>query len=224
MKTKILFFLFFLFIDNSNLIAQNDFVKGSFIDSRDGTIYQTVTIDSLIWMTENLNFTTEESHCPNFSKSIEECNNGNFYRFEEISNVCPQSFRLPYVYEFENYLLKMLELRGVPEDSIYFDEFNSDIGSWMSDFTYKTNIFEEPNIIKISKTGHIQGKKLKKDDSFHVWLRSLEDKNKPIHYHIFENWFTAHNHKHHIFVRRKKKRRKFSVRCVKVITDKNSAK
>lgn len=198
-----------------NLSAQNEIETGSFIDSRDGRKYQTVTIDSLIWMTENLCYSTERSHCPNFSKSIEECANGNYYRYEESHEVCPDGFRLPYVHEFENYLMKMLLFREVNKDTIYFEKFGIGIGSWMFDESYSTDIFNEPNLIKLSNSGLIQGKKFKTRKGAHFWLRALGSEEKKYHYHIHQNFFSAHFHKHHLDVKKARKRRKLSVRCVK---------
>lgn len=79
------------------------------IDSRNGKTYKTVvvenffvdplSIDSLIWMTENLNFETEQSHC--YENKEENCTKyGRLYNWADAQKVCPEGWRLPYIKEW----------------------------------------------------------------------------------------------------------------------------
>ncbi|MCH2225057.1 MAG: hypothetical protein MK066_09840 [Crocinitomicaceae bacterium] len=80
---------------NLNCFGQ---VKGSIIDERDSTLYGTVTIDSLIWMTDNLNFDTLGA--VQYPDSCEAC--GLLYSYSSAKNACPTGFRLPLISEWND--------------------------------------------------------------------------------------------------------------------------
>lgn len=64
------------------------------IDKRDNQKYQTVTIDGVIWMAENLNYKSDNSKCyDNDEKNCDEL--GRLYSWNEANVVCPEGWHLP---------------------------------------------------------------------------------------------------------------------------------
>lgn len=93
-----------------HVLKQITIVPGTdFVDSRNGKNYKTVivekffndpfTIDSLIWMSENLNFETEQSLC--YESKDENCEKyGRLYNWADAQKACPEGWRLPYITEW----------------------------------------------------------------------------------------------------------------------------
>ena len=74
---------------------------GSFIDSRDGQLYKTITFgNGQSWMAENLNFDLSGSMC--YDKSSSNCYKyGRLYTWQQAKQACPPGWRLPTKGDFE---------------------------------------------------------------------------------------------------------------------------
>lgn len=70
------------------------------VDMRDGQTYRTTTIDSQIWMADNLNYEMEESACfddiPAYCKVY-----GRYYASYKSTLACPEGWRLPDTSEYK---------------------------------------------------------------------------------------------------------------------------
>lgn len=86
---------------NEELLAAGKY--GEFLDSRDGQVYKTIEIGSLVWMAENLNYSVAGSYC--YKNNENYCAKyGRLYTWDVAIDVCPNGWRLPTMYEFESLL------------------------------------------------------------------------------------------------------------------------
>lgn len=73
-------------------------VTGTFIDSRDETTYNTVVIDTMTWMAENLNYVYEEDPTQSYCYKNNESNcskYGRLYTWPAAMESCPEGWHLP---------------------------------------------------------------------------------------------------------------------------------
>jgi len=188
---------------------------GEIVDMRDRKAYQTIQINNRVWLAENMKFKTERSE--NFELSDVGMDiDGYYYPFEEINQVCPSGFRIPTSGDWKNYFDSIIESKGIAESSEEYigkDKKNNEfIANNISDSKLKP--FEDPNPLKLKAYGHTQGGKLVGIGSMNFWINHNDSTDPKYHLHLIDDGYSIHTHKHHI-IDKKKKRRKFSVRCVK---------
>ena len=216
MKTNTNLVILFLVI-SSSIYGQTNIERGEITDVRDGNKYQTVTINNTIWLAENMKFKTENSYIliDNANRLKSE---GHYYPMEESEKVCPDGYRIPIESEWEEYVQILMELKNVPMDSIEYISLTNRQGSSkeMKNPIRELTFFEEPNPLNLKATGIIQGNKHLIDGAMSFWSRKDGSNDLKYHLHIEDNFYSNHSHKHHI-IARKKKKRKFHIRCVKNI-------
>ncbi len=107
-------------------------IVGTYLDSRDGKVYKTITIGSQTWMSENLNYVTESgSWCYNESHAA--CDQfGRLYNFETAQNVCMNGWKLPEKQDFD-ILVEFVTKQGSVFDMLAKDGksgFNALMSGW----------------------------------------------------------------------------------------------
>lgn len=200
---------------SSLMNGQTPFVTGEITDIRDGKTYQTIKINNIIWLTENMKFKTPQSDSV-LNKDFDLKYDSYYYPIEENNNVCPTGFRIPKLSEWENYVELLIELKNIPKSSLEYSSYDNrkGSGSGILKSDHKLQFFNEPNPLNLKETGLIQGDRLVEDGAMNFWSRKDNSDDFKYHLHILPNDYNNHSHKHNI-ISKKKKKRKFAVRCVK---------
>lgn len=203
------------------------------LDIRDNKIYHTKEINGTIWMIDNLDFVTDLSFgIPPEKKELSL--RGRYYYLTELDSVCPIEWQIPDPEDWLGYFEYLAN-----ENDILL-EFT---GHW-SNFTFsgykgKINLFSDDNPLHLGPTGRYEGtmfnipndyadywtldaptyQTVNNEDhggSDHVHIMSGVVKGKT-HIHILPNSYTnIHAHDHHLNPKKKKKMRRFMVRCIKI--------
>ena len=212
------YFTILALIINVSLKSQVIHKKGEIIDVRDGKVYQTIMIDSTIWLAENMKFKTANCHL-----NLKEINgidlDGYYYPYEETNQVCPNNFRIPTIEEWEKYLDMILGERNVSYNIFTSEDFKNNSryqvasGYSFTDIDFK--FIMNPNPLNFRPSGWVQGNKFKLiKEGLTFWLRNGQKIDSTWHTHAYNHKLINHSHDHHI-KDKPRKTRKFVVRCVK---------
>jgi len=200
-----------------NLFAQGE--GSSMTDDRDGEIYTTVTIDGIEWFRDNLRYQTETSFCPNDSKALSDCAQGNFYTNAALDSVCPAGWRIPNDKDWKQYFAYRLQSKEGSLLDVRLDTMHEEYLSVIyRDTTSKVSLLDESNPLGIDEVGWVQGKKRQAWGTTTFWIRNTEVEDKRFHLHVRNQNFTIHRHSHHV-EDRKRMNRRFMVKCVRSLTD-----
>jgi uncharacterized protein (TIGR02145 family) len=205
------------------LSAQPKFETDELRDTRDGKIYQTVKINNKIWLAENMRFVTEEVSIFNPSNS-EAPTELYYYPYEEAGQVCPDGFGLPLERDWDDYMSYWLELNEISDTilharNVFINGKNEQNGL----FTAHNVVlfFEGLNPLNLGNNGFVENNKLvfkPNNESITFWTRQHAVNDDRYHVHIFEDGAVNHTHDYAI-TSRKRKKRKFVVRCVQQVPE-----
>jgi uncharacterized protein (TIGR02145 family) len=114
-KLLTLFFFLALFLNMSG--------QGKFSDPRDGNVYNTIKVDNVTWMIENLRYKANKgaSHFDEDTKN--NSTYGVLYNWQTAMKVCPDGWRLPTGSEFQalvNHIDQEGEWKSKQSDTISF--------------------------------------------------------------------------------------------------------
>lgn len=209
--------LLFLFFLAANLSGQSLSDYDQYIDERDGKSYPVITIGSTVWMAQNMKYQTanSENHEDN---NLGVALDGFYYPYEELDQVCPDDFRLANSSDLKKYVEYLMELKGISDSSIEFfkSKKKGDVFVGLNDPDKLLHPFEDPNPINLKGLGHTQNGKMVALGSLNFWMKYDQSDDAKYHVHMDESGYAIHTHKHHI-IDKKKKLRKFSVRCVREV-------
>lgn len=126
----------------------------TYLDSRDNTTYNTVSIDSRIWMTDNLNYITLQSQESTSVQQSKHTLSGRYYHMDELDSICPSEWRIPDVDDWMSYfkyiatLVKRVELRITNiDDPVHYT---------IANYSDKIDLFAKGNLLNIAPTGRIE--------------------------------------------------------------------
>ncbi len=112
MKTALILLLSGFFTGMS--FAQIQFGE-PFTDTRDGQVYNTVTIGSQTWLDRNINFNTPGSWCYNNRQELcDQDGYGRLYNWASAQNACPPGTHIPTIREWGQ-LSQVIDPNGDPD-------------------------------------------------------------------------------------------------------------
>ena len=185
-------------------------------DVRDGQSYRTINISGTFWMLDNLNFASGLSTVLTDEEMDKYNLAGRYYHMEEIDSVCPAGWVIPNVQDWIDYFNFMVS-EQYPGIELEIQTFEDPLNYNIAGYNEAINLFEEGNLLNLMPTGRYEGTELQIPDVYaDFWtLDELEEIEGTTHIHIMNVWTTIHSHKHHLQPKKRKKLRKFMVRCIK---------
>jgi len=216
--SRLLIFLFSLAV-GTGVDLQWETLNGEMLDKRDGKKYPTFKVGNALWIAENMQFETERSERHSLKDADIDAEEY-YYPFDEIDEVCPCDFRIPTTEDWKNFFEFWLDDKGITIPAEDHEGVDRKGGKYFAVTVPNMALkpFEEPNPLNLRAHGHTQGGKVVGIGSMNFWIKHENSIDPKYHLHLIPEGYSIHSHDHHI-IGKKKKRRKFSVRCVSDLVD-----
>jgi uncharacterized protein (TIGR02145 family) len=190
------------------------YLSDTLVDVRDNKVYEIVRINKLWWFKDNLNYETKLSHCPNYNKKDSDCEQGNFYAYQELDTICPKGWRVAETTDWEKYLKVIRESKNIEIENIGIDTFPGEYLSInFTDLTDQLHLFEKNNPLGLASYGWVEGRKRNNKNTATLWAKHPGYNDNRFHLHIGDKNYILHTHAHNIDDKSRKVR-KFMVKCV----------
>lgn len=181
-------------------------------DIRDGKTYPIVTIGNLKWFKSNLAYETPNSWCAQHGRGSN-CNDGNFYYYNDLTNVCPEGWRLPSWDDIDTTVKLIMLKHNISLDSLHYK--NSELNRNSVTVT-GINLMNSELDLEFKATGWVQGKRKRswRTGQANFFIIDSKTKDSTTHIHIFKTGYVKHGHDFNI-IDKPRKQRRLSVRCIK---------
>lgn len=182
-----------------------------YADSRDGKTYPVITLGDLQWFKSNLRYETTMSWCAQHGKGAN-CDDGNFYYYNDIDSVCPQGWRVATWNDWENSVKVIMFKHGLNSDSLEYKTGYARAAVIVTG----VNLINDTLGLDIKQTGWVQGKKRQRrnHDQANFFIIDQATKDRTTHIHAWSTGYLKHGHDFN-FIDKPRKQRRLSVRCVK---------
>ena len=182
-----------------------------FADQRYGKKYPIITLGALQWFKSNLSFETKTSWCAQHGKGAN-CNEGNFYYYNDLNSACPQGWRIPTWTDWENTMEVIMAKHQINPDSVKYKK-GVNRGALIVN---GINVMDDTLGLNVKPVGWVEGNKRESQNEGQANIFIIDDKKKDstTHQHNVKGSYTKHGHNDNIIDKPKKSRR-LSVRCVK---------
>jgi uncharacterized protein (TIGR02145 family) len=187
--------IFFLLAFPLISIAQDQFN-----DARDNRNYRYTRLGELLWMTENLKYELPGSIC------YDHCDTIRFYDFRNVSQACPNGWRLPTMEEWDLFTESFTDAKKVRL-------MEKNVKNYRVDFLDGYNIFDN-NALSIQPYGRVEGGSIVGGNFIDFWTINTSSRDERFHMHLDPHSITGHGHKHHLKANKPDEFRMFAVRCV----------
>lgn len=180
-------------------------------DSRDGKTYPITTIGKLQWFKSNLCYETPNSWCAQHGKGSD-CKDGNFYYYNDLTNTCPDGWRLPSYNDWDTTVKLIMSKNHQNLDSLHYKQGVNKA----SIIVTGTNIINDKLGLDIKPTGWVQGKRRRsmRAGQANFFVVDSETQDPTTHIHAWPTSYVKHAHEFNI-IDKPRKQRRLSVRCVK---------
>jgi uncharacterized protein (TIGR02145 family) len=184
---------------------------GYFVDTRDGSKYETIVISSKQWFREHLRFNSRNSHFARTGQNEVNGNKGNYYSNYEIDSICPPGWQVATTDDWQEFIDLFIKANHIPAASIKNKQLPSPNNSTVVTIPHFKLL--EDTLLKLNAIGWVQGKKITNRQTLSLWLSDKKTDDNKYHVHVGELGYVVHTHSHHI-IDKPGKIRKFAVRGV----------
>lgn len=202
------YIIFILLLIDNSIFAQT---TATFLDTRDGTTYRTVEIGEATWFQENLRIETDHCFCKGKKKKKENCQITNYYSNKELADVCPVDWHVASLTDWQAAIDLLLKDQTIDAHSVKIDTIeNGSVMKVIDDLILMGN----KTLLDFQEVGWVQGNRIHRNASTTLWIQDDISKDDRFHIHHGDYSYVQHAHAHNVDGP-KRKRRRFSVRCVK---------